>query len=130
MKYLIGILFPCTVWASNKAANSSITHGELLRVMGGLLLVVAVIVLLSWLLRRLNSAGLGNANGIKVIASMSLGTREKIMLVNAGNRFLLLGITSGSINTLHDFGKELPEGFSSDPKASFSDFLKTALGKS
>ncbi|OCH98661.1 flagellar biosynthetic protein FliO [Legionella jamestowniensis] len=98
--------------------------------MSGLLLVVGVIVLLSWLLRRLNNAGLGNSNGFKVIASMSLGTREKIMLINTGNRFLLLGVTSGSINTLHDFGEELPVGFLSDTKTSFSEFLKTALGKS
>ncbi|KTC86408.1 flagellar biosynthetic protein FliO [Legionella brunensis] len=128
---LFWMLFPVTVWANNKAGNSpSITNGELLRVMAGLLLVVGVIVFLSWLLRRVNSAGLGNTNGFKVIVSMSLGTREKIMLVNIGNRFLLLGVTSGSINTLHDFGEELPAGFLSESKTSFTEFLKTALGKS
>ncbi|WED43745.1 flagellar biosynthetic protein FliO [Legionella cardiaca] len=129
--YWVWVLFPVTTWANSKTSStSSINNGELLRVMGGLLLVVGVIVFLSWLLRRLNSAGLGNTNGFKVMASMSLGTREKIMLVNIGNRFLLLGVTSGSIITLHDFGEELPTGFLLDTKTSFKDFLKTALGKS
>ncbi|WP_141676659.1 flagellar biosynthetic protein FliO [Legionella jamestowniensis] len=130
MRRWLWVFFPVTAWANNASKASSISNSELLRVMSGLLLVVGVIVLLSWLLRRLNNAGLGNSNGFKVIASMSLGTREKIMLINTGNRFLLLGVTSGSINTLHDFGEELPVGFLSDTKTSFSEFLKTALGKS
>ncbi|CEK11281.1 flagellar biosynthetic protein FliO [Legionella hackeliae] len=131
-KWLCWGLFPVTAWANttNTGSGSAISNGELLRVMLGLLLVVGVIVFLSWLLRRLNSAGLGNTNGFRVIASMSLGTREKIMLINTGNRFLLLGVTTGSINTLHDFGEELPAGFLSDNKTSFTEFLKTALGKS
>lgn len=130
MRRWFWIFFPVTAWANNTGNASSVSSSELLRVMGGLLLVVGVIVFLSWLLRRLNNAGLGNASGFKVIANMSLGTREKIMLINTGNRFLLLGVTSGSINTLHDFGEELPAGFLSDTKTSFSEFLKTALGKS
>ncbi|WP_019217469.1 flagellar biosynthetic protein FliO [Legionella tunisiensis] len=124
-------LLPLTAEAatlSSKAAT--ISSSELMRVLGGLLLVVLVIIFLSWLLRRLNGAGLANASGFKVIAYMNLGTREKIMLVNVGNRILLLGVTSGSINTLHDFGEELPAGFESESKASFTTFLKTALGKS
>lgn len=114
--------------ASNNSA--ALSNGELMRVLVGLLVVVAVIVLLSWLLRRLNGAKFANANGFKIISCMSLGAREKIMLVRVGQRILLLGVTSGSINTLHDFGEELPTSFSTHSKTSFSDFLKTALGKS
>ncbi|ASQ45368.1 flagellar biosynthetic protein FliO [Legionella clemsonensis] len=130
MRKWFWIFFPTTAWTGSISNASSISNSELLRVMSGLLLVVGVIVFLSWLLRRLNNAGLGNTKEFKVIASMSLGTREKIMLINTGNRFLLIGVTSGSINTLYDFGEELPAGFLSETKPSFSEFLKTALGKS
>lgn len=124
-------LLPLTVEAATLSTKTAaISGGELMRVIGGLLLVVLVIIFLSWLLRRLNGTGLANASGFKIIAYMNLGTREKIMLVNVGNRILLLGVASGSINTLHDFGEELPAGFVSDSKTSFTAFLKTALGKS
>lgn len=123
--------WPFTAGASTLSATSTaLTSAELLRVLSGLLIVVAAIVLLSWLLRRLNGARLVNFNGLRIIACMNLGTREKIMLVNVGNRYLLIGVTSGSINTLHDYGEELPAGFSLDSKTSFSDLLKKALGKS
>lgn len=124
-------VFPITTWSAAVTTNpNALSQGELLRVMGGLLLVVVMIIFLAWLVRRLNRAGLGISSGFKVIASMNLGTREKIMLVNVGGRVLLLGVTSGSINTLHDFGEELPAGFLSESKTSFTEFLKTALGKS
>ncbi|PJE16648.1 flagellar biosynthetic protein FliO [Legionella sp.] len=79
--------------------TSALSNGELMRVLGGLLVVVAAIVLLSWLLRRLNGAKFANTNGFKIISCMSLGAREKIMLVRVGQRVLLLGVTSASINT-------------------------------
>ncbi|MCC5016109.1 MULTISPECIES: flagellar biosynthetic protein FliO [unclassified Legionella] len=124
-------LLPLTAEAATLSSNpAAISSGELMRVMGGLLLVVLVIVFLSWLLRRLNGTGLANTSGFKIIAYLNLGTREKIMLVKVGNRILLLGVASGSINTLHDFGEELPAGFEAESKASFTAFLKTALGKS
>lgn len=124
-------LLPLTTEAATLSSKAAaISSGELMRVIGGLLLVVLVIVFLSWLLRRLNGAGLANTSGFKIIAYMNLGTREKIMLVKVGNHVLLLGVASGSINTLHDFGEELPAGFESESKASFTAFLKTALGKS
>lgn len=121
---------PLSVKAAGLSTNSAaLTSAELLRVVGGLLVVVALIVLLSWLLRRLNGARLANSSGLKIITCMNLGTREKIILTKVGNRILLLGVTSGSINTLHDFGEELPPGFSLDSKTAFSDLLKSALGK-
>lgn len=130
-KLLLGSLLPLTTHATTLSKNTAaMSGGELLRVFGGLLIVVAVIVLLSWLLRRLNGVKFANANGLKILACMSLGTREKIMLINVANRFLLIGVTTGSINTLHDFGETLPPDFSLDSKASFSELLKTALGKS
>ncbi|WP_028388419.1 flagellar biosynthetic protein FliO [Legionella fairfieldensis] len=119
---------PLTTTTHETAA--SLGSGELIRVLTGLLAVVAVIVFLSWLLRRLNGAKLANSTALQVIACMNLGAREKIMLVNVGKRVLLVGVTTGSINTLHDFGEELPVGFSLDSKRSFAEFLKTALGKS
>lgn len=130
-RLLAGILLPLTSHATSLSKNSAaMTGGELLRIVGGLLIVVAAIVLLSWLLKRLNGGKFATTKGLKIIACMNLGTREKIMLINIANRFLLVGVTPGSITTLHDFGEDCPPGFSSDSKASFSELLKSALGKS
>lgn len=127
---LLPVVARATALPASSNNTSALSNGELMRVLGGLLVVVAAIVLLSWLLRRLNGAKFANTNGFKIISCMSLGAREKIMLVRVGQRVLLLGVTSASINTLHDFGEDLPTSFSLESKTSFAEFLKTALGKS
>lgn len=80
---------------------SPINSGALLETVGGLLLVLAIIAFLAWLLRRtgqFNSA----ANGeMKIIAGLSLGTREKAILLQVGTQQILVGVTAQHVQTLH-----------------------------
>ncbi|WP_241968731.1 flagellar biosynthetic protein FliO [Idiomarina tyrosinivorans] len=71
-----------------------------------LLLVLAVIIGLAMLVKRLNLK-LQNGSGIEVMSSVSLGAKERLVVVKVGDDKLLLGVTSQSVNVL----KELPEGF-------------------
>lgn len=112
------------------AENNALGHGELLRMVAGLCLVLLIIFCLSWILKRLNARHLTQGKGFKSIAAMTLGPRERLLLVQAGDRFLLIGAAAGSINLLCDFGEQLPEGFDNETRASFSSLLKSASGKS
>lgn len=110
--------------------QQAITQSELIRVVFGLLCVLLLILLLSWLVKRLQGAQIGSIKGFQVVASMVLGPKEKIMLLKAGTRYLLLGFGSGHISLLCDFGEQLPLGFDSSNKASFAELLKSAVVKS
>lgn len=110
--------------------SSALGAHDMLRLTFGLLIVVLLIVALAWVLRRLNQAGIGVSGAFRIIAGTSLGPREKIMLVKAGERYLLLGVANGSINTLHDFGEEMPPGFQVEAKNSFPELLKHVMRKS
>lgn len=76
--------------------------GHLLQTTLGLLFVLGLLFALVWLLKRF---GVGNAQRrggfYKVLATSTLGPREKIVLVEVGDTWLILGMTSNSINTLH-----------------------------
>lgn len=104
-------------------------HAELLKILSGLMFIVFIIILLSWLVKRFNVVQLSSAKGFETIANMTLGPKEKITLLKVGSRYLLIGIGSASINTLYDFGEHLPEGFSLEDKASFADLLKSVVRK-
>lgn len=110
--------------------QQAITQGELMRVVMGLLSVVLLIIILSWVVKRLQGAHLGSSKGFQSIASMILGPKEKIMLVKVGSRYFLLGSGSGQVTLLHDFGEELPSGFDAANKSSFAELLKSAVVKS
>ena len=133
MRYFISLIlfFMSTVSQALPAESPNlISHNELMRVITGLLCVLLLIVCLSWIVKRLNVVKLSSSNGFQSIASMSLGPKEKIMLLKVGERYLLMGVGASTVSILHDFGEELPKGFSSDNKPTFSELLKSAVGKS
>jgi len=80
---------------------SPISGGYVLEVLAGLLLIILLIVLFAWLARRFPSLGGGGAKGLRIVAVLPLGTREKAVLVQVGEQQLLLGVTSASITLLH-----------------------------
>ena len=65
-----------------------------------LVLVLLVIFLSAWLLRRYSRfPGVADGN-LKVIGALSAGPREKIMLLQVGKEQVLVGVTSAQITTL------------------------------
>ncbi len=76
--------------------------GHLLQTTLGLLFVLGLLFALVWVLKRAGITGNQKRGGFyKIIATSSLGPREKIVLAEVGDTWLVLGITSHSINTLH-----------------------------
>ena len=73
------------------------------QVLMGLLAVLLLIVALGWLLKRFGQGGLLANQHMKVVASMPLGTRERLLVVDIAGQQLLLGISAGTISTLHTF---------------------------
>ena len=74
-----------------------------------LLLVVGLILGLSWLLKRLPGSGFRQAEGLRVVASIPLGARERAAVVQVGGEQLLVGIGAGGVRTLHLLPAPLPE---------------------
>lgn len=132
MKKWIGLLLTIVhlpVMAATTEPGSALSHQQLLRVIAGLMLVLLIIAVLSWLLKRMQGVQF-SAQGMSQVAGMVLGPKEKISLVKVGDCYLLLGVASGSVYLLRDFGTELPQGLDVENKASFAQLLKSAVGKS
>jgi flagellar protein FliO/FliZ len=68
----------------------------------GLTVVVGLILLLAWLARRVHGAPL-QARGMKVLAALPLGSRERAVLVQVGQEQLLLGVAPGRVSLLARF---------------------------
>jgi len=90
--------------------------GRLGQLLGSLLLVLALVVGLAWLARRLNGGRLAAGRNLRLVGGLSLGSRERIMVVEVGEVQLVLGVAPGRVQTLHVLDKPLseapaPEGF-------------------
>lgn len=102
--------------------------GQLLQLVLGLLLVIGLIFVLAWLMRRVQRAGPAGNQVIKLVGSRALGTRDRLVLVQVGNEQVLLGVSPGSITALHVMNEpvDVPDPQSVQPE--FAKRLLEALG--
>jgi flagellar protein FliO/FliZ len=68
--------------------------------LGGLLAVLAMIFALAWLLRRFGTFSRLAPGRFRVLAAVSLGSRERVVLLQAGGKQLVLGVAPGRVETL------------------------------
>ena len=67
----------------------------------GLVFVLILVFAIAWLLRRVGSVSLRGGGALKVIGGMSMGARERVVLLQVGEEQLLVGVSPGRIQTLH-----------------------------
>ena len=67
---------------------------------GGLLAVLVAIALFAWVMRRLGSFSRLESGRFRVLAAVSLGSRERVVLVQAGEKQLVLGVAPGRVQAL------------------------------
>lgn len=75
----------------------------------GLGFVVGLIVLLGWLLRRVGPLAAQGGQHIRLVSSLPLGPRDRLLLVDVGGTQMLLGASPGRINTLHVFDQPVAD---------------------
>ena len=101
LSFTPGLLFAVELQGQASIDKSPVGLVNVLQIMTYLILVIVIIVGSAWLFRRygrVNSAANGD---LKVIAGLSVGQRERVVLVAAGDVRLLLGVAPGQVQTLH-----------------------------
>lgn len=89
---------------------AAISSGSIAQVVFSLLLVLAAVVLVAWLLKRINLPQHGAGNLLKVVSGVAVGQRERIVLVEINDTWLVVGVAPGQVRALHSMPKaELPE---------------------
>ncbi|MEO6699192.1 MAG: flagellar biosynthetic protein FliO [Paraperlucidibaca sp.] len=110
-------------------AKDPLSSGNLLSVFLGLLLVVALLLAAAWMIRRFQRVQAPREGALQVTAQLSLGLKERVILVRVGNENVLLGCTPGSIRSLHSWRGDLPTGAEpAEPTQSAPDFMTHLRG--
>lgn len=76
-----------------------------LNVFATLGVVIAVILLFGWIFKRVGLNQKSPNGLIKIISGLMISPREKIILIEVADQWVLVGISSGVMETLHAFPK-------------------------
>ncbi len=112
--------------ASAPAPASIASFGTLVGMAGSLLLVIGLILLCAWLLKRMGSLQAGGSGVLKLRASLAVGMKERVVLVEAAGETLLLGVSPGGVTCLHRFEGPVPA--ETNAPAGFAQLLHKQLG--
>lgn len=127
----LALLVALPALAAEPAASMSSTDmgAQLSKLLLGLLLVVGLIFLLAWLLRRVQQINPRGTQAIKLVSSQALGPRERLVLVQVGSEQVLIGLSAGRITPLHVLKEpvHLPDSEPANPE--FAQRLMELLGK-
>lgn len=107
------------------------TAGSMLQFALGLGLVLGLILVAGWFMKRFQ-LGPSAAGLVKVIAGAAVGQRERVVIVEIGDKWMVLGVSPGSVNAL----ATLPKGDSASHKIAppgtpdgFAGWLKATMEK-
>lgn len=113
-----------------RPASAALTGAEMLQWLFGLIVVLIAILACAWLLRKLGHFPVGAAAGLRIIGGISLGGREKVLLLQAGKKHLVLGVTPGRIATLYVLGEDEmapPPARGTPGRGGFAERLQQAM---
>ena len=131
-----GLLMTVTAVANDKfpapipaAAPSS--SGSVFTMIFGLLVVLGIMASIAWLLKR---SGLSTISGsgipLKVVGGVSVGTRERVMVVEVADQWIVVGVAPGRVNTLATLPRQEYASTPTTPAAkNFSSWLKQTIEK-
>lgn len=84
---------PATAWAADAVSGTFTVLLALALILGGF-------VALAWLARRY-LPGMAAQGVVKVVGSTAVGARERVVVVEVDNTWLLLGVGGGNVRLLH-----------------------------
>ena len=127
-----GLVVAGAAQAAPAAANQPGTVGSMFQVLPGLALVLVLIVACAWVAKRFNGGRLGGNAVIKFVGSQNLSARERVVIVEVNQQWLVLGVAPGRVTQLTQMAR--PETSPADAqqqfaKPPFAVWLEKALSK-
>ena len=125
---LSSLLLPSLFLASNAWAESTPlpdAGSSVVQMVLGLMLVLAMLVGSLWLLKRLTMARGPSSGLMRVVAGTAVGPRERVVLLEIGSTWLVLGVAPGAVSMLAEVPRQdLPISAKPEAGKDFASWLK------
>lgn len=126
MLALPAAVLPSAAYAqTGNVPGAAVSGGSLLQGLLGLILVIALLWVVLHAMKRFGGAAVsGQAPGLRILSALPVGARERIVLLEVEDAWLVVGISPAGMRTLHSMPRgSLPEPPRA-PGAPFAAWLK------
>ena len=96
---LPALLLPMLVFAADTPPTPATSA---LKMTFGLLVVLAIMAGLAWLVRRFAPGRTAQNSVARVVGGVSVGTRERVVVVEVAGRWIVVGVAPGQVRALAD----------------------------
>jgi len=98
---LIFFTLSCNAWVADAVAADTAAvspSGSILKMVLGLTVVLAVMALITWLLKRMLPGAGGQQSVVRIVGGVSVGSRERVVVVEVAGRWIVVGVAPGQVN--------------------------------
>lgn len=135
MRFIISfliLLFSSVGYTAEERVIASLTNepvglGNYIQMFFGLFVVVALIFAMAWFMRRMGNLNSTTAGNLKVLGGISVGQRERVVLVQAGETQILIGVAPGEVRTLHVMDEPVVKADALKAPSGFAEKLHAAI---
>lgn len=96
-----GVRIAAAADTATPAAATYSPTGNILQMLAGLALVLLVMWACTWALRRYAAGRTAAGSALRVLGGVAVGQRERVVMVEVGDTWLLVGVAPGRVNALH-----------------------------
>ena len=113
-------------WAGVGVSESPVASGAaFLQMFAGLAAIVGLLLGTAFLLRKLNGGrAFGQSGPMRIVGQLMISTRERVVLLEVGDQWIVVGVVPGQIKTLHTLPKGVMPDLGAPAETPFSRWLK------
>lgn len=90
-----------------RALSEPVGIGDYLKMFAGLAIILVLIVGMAWAMRRMGRFNSGAQGELRILAGLSVGQRERVVLLQVGKEQILIGVSPAGVNPLHKLEEPL-----------------------
>jgi flagellar protein FliO/FliZ len=92
------LILPISVMAAETTAPSATV--SILKMIVGLIVVLGVMAALAWGAKRFLPHASHHNNVVKIVGGTSVGNRERVVVLEIADRWIVVGVANGQVNAL------------------------------
>lgn len=140
MKYKTFMLLPLLSFITTSllaVETPSVTAGKpmidplsgtnIFQMVAGLVLVLLLVIVVAWLVKRVGGVTMAGGGVLNVVGGMSMGARERVVLLQVGEEQILIGVSPGRIQKLHVLETPIDIQPKKMPDTNFANKLADAI---